>query len=147
MNREMMLRVADAVERENANGVQVSLDMFNWHDKKKLFGFITCGTTACIGGFVDILLEEDRDMARWVSRGFGMLGYVGEGRSIFARAKEALDLNYEEADQLMLDRPAFKHINKNRKYVPDALRWMALTERVDWYEAIRIARCVSEVRG
>lgn len=135
MNKELLLRVADAVEGGEVRGDPVELNMCAWHSHQTW----SCGTTACIGGYVDLLIDESHraiDIDHWL--------YKQERVGIFTVAREALDLSTKEAHLLMTDTDAWGDIHRSKGMVPDALRWMALTGRIDWDEALSAARCVDE---
>lgn len=130
MNAELMLRVADAVESENVRGHRVTLNMHSWHGPD--LG-PSCGTTACIGGYVDLFVHEEIDVSRFYN-----------DMSVFRTAQDALDLTYRDAWALMTDSENYSWINRNKDLVPDALRWMAMTGEISWGKGLQAARCVRE---
>lgn len=144
MNSERFLRLADAVEAEQADGQRVVLDMRTWH------GHDTCGTTACIGGFCDLILR--REQYEWSRREVDDFIVAMHRRhasnprpDIMIKAASWLDLNDLEARELMTTASYFDLILHFRgtKVVPDALRWMAATGKVDWLTALKAAECAN----
>lgn len=117
MNTENMLRVADAIEEESI----AKFNMGAW------VGTSCCGTVACVAGFATLLEPGVRSHRSWSERGEKILG-----------------LTDSEAEELFYGGPhSLDWLTRQKKLVPDAIRWMALTGEVSWRKAIEVAKCVS----
>lgn len=150
MNKQKMLAVADAIERE-----VLEFDMTTWGVKTE------CGTAACVAGHACFLSETYG--ADYVGTRFaGVNDHINMTHSVFGAAQEELELTRHEAEELFrcsrfkgsyivpkLDiwgsnAEAFDYINEHRDLVPDAIRWMVLNERVDWERAFNAVACARE---
>lgn len=130
MNRELMLKVADAIEFHNLP--RVHFDM-NWVLADTDDG---CGTAACIAGHV-LLIEHPE--------------YIKEENRKGSMREAAELLGLHEGERLVLFTPVesdfchrlsatewdcFKFLNRHPKLTADALRWMANNDRIHWGEAL-----------
>lgn len=115
MNKERILAIADAIEKEPKN-----FDMGIYH----------CGSTACIAGHAVIL--------------FGRPKVKYDGIDWFTDGQKLLDLTEEEASELFLGEEleykannlAFHYIMERETGVPAALRWMVENDKIDWKDAL-----------
>lgn len=124
MNKENMLKVADAIEAERVGSKKVHLDVTSWHN------YNSCGTTACIAGFAHHLMFKEGNVTHGKPRAHTSAGLAG---------KEYLGLSREQAGVL------FHGVGYGRDFpdlVPDMLRWMALNGKVSWERAFAAALCV-----
>jgi hypothetical protein len=166
MNRENMLKVADAIEQEIVNfnmstwveygndssrGVQAAVKYVNGH-------IDTCGTIACVGGTANLLdFREQRGNveSKWDRKRRRVRdGRVLQDEAGTNRAARWLGLSDTDADNLFYAREfsrgsgsansmvAFSIVNENRGLVPNALRWMAESGEVSWKKGFEYARCV-----
>lgn len=168
MNRENMAKVADAIEQEN-----VQFDMATWNHNSlytaATFGDAAskgdfCGTSACIGGTATLLQAMDKvkesknysiqivhahvaiDSNELVDTSASWLGLdEEEAHDLFFCHKLARELyGNDNSDNL---RKSYAYINRLRKYVPDALRWMIHTGTVDWKQALKAAKKAAKCRA
>jgi hypothetical protein len=144
MNKEMFLRVADAIEKEQLeDGKPFRFEMSDWVRRYSNPSINNhgnfCGTAACVAGTAVLLKHGDN--------------LHTEGRHYFTlNGREKLFEYQDEGTRIMgLERRAAEHLfgevelaNANRRYVPDALRWMAESGRVDWKKGFEYAQCVEK---
>lgn len=146
MNSDFMLKVADAIEKEqkfhflDKDGWKVTLstsfDMESWGTMVNMEPHthtqaLDCGTSACVAGWACILDSPEG----WYRR---LTGY--DSFSTERRARVLLGLSDADAHRLFYASPVgMVWLNDNAKYVPDALRWMALNGEVDWVRALEAA--------
>lgn len=129
MNREMMHRIADAIEAGQIGGRDVRFNMYTWVDQAyDRDGGHWCGTAACVAGYAYLYQN-------------GAVGRKIRG-NVKLEAQDILDLSDMEARHLFVDHLGF--VTRNRELVPDALRWMAETGQVSWSKGFEYARCVEK---
>lgn len=132
MNKEMFLKVADAIENERDG---VSFKMSTWISQ-------TCGTQACIAGHVAILADPARFRHKAV--------WVGDEGQMSLRmvAIKALGITEQESADLFSGGWygfTLSGLPELRALVPDALRFMVATGRVlPWFDAIGGAMCARD---
>lgn len=136
-----MLRVADAVEAEALSGFH----MQGWIEESP-YPFHSCGTTACVAGFA-FLLDTKRTSREVVNdRRIGPFNF--NDIVIGTRAAEALDLEPAEARRLFYaTSPTNEYLSsatimRYKDLIPDALRWMALRGKVDWWAGLKASACL-----
>jgi hypothetical protein len=160
VNRENMLKVADAIENET-----VRFNMAVWighqtdHEYGDVTGFTsgqkdTCGTACCIGGTADLL--RNREMI--ASGGYSFHGFGWRDIISDSKAAEWLGLSLDEANTLFIaneyrtgvsyssNETAYGYINERRHLVPNALRWMAESGEVSWKKGFEYAECLVKER-
>lgn len=122
MNREMILKVADAIETAGAPEAQPALgfNMGDWISNQLIDNSgHDCGTTACIAGWA--VSVSGRDVAN----------YNGEIRS---DAEHILGLDYDTAEELFVNYPIFSSPSPSQ--AAEVLRRLAETGVVDWSAVI-----------
>lgn len=135
MNVELLRKVADAIERQQVNDRSVGLNMQAWHGVHH-----PCGTSACVAGYVDLIVNEGRQSQRTVVLGI---------------ARASLDLTFSQSQELFFgletglrqgvwNLDILARINRSEHLVPTALRWMADTGRIEWDAALDYACSVKE---
>lgn len=140
MNKEMILKVADAIEadQKNAKTAKLVFDMENWGLETE------CGTVACVAGYC-IALEVPNLFSKVAKLRPGVSfisGGIAQEDFPSAVAKRLMGLETNEADDLFTPFGMIGTINRNASLVPDALRWMALNEKINWEEALASAACL-----
>lgn len=91
MNKEAMLKVAEAIEQRSIPGL--GFDMRSYVQKHP------CGTTACLAGWAVAVLGG---LKKWEELKPVQVGPNGQG-FYWEKARELFDLSEEEADELFLD--------------------------------------------
>lgn len=143
MNSEYMNKVANSIENENTfsfidrEGWKITLHssfgMETWGDLRSSDAdretkVVACGTSACVAGWACLI----NNPAAFYERLQGLYWFATEDP-----AQRLLGLTKDEAHHLFYGGNVGMHqINEVREYVPDALRWMALNDTVDWYRAL-----------
>ena len=129
MNKERMLLVADAIEKEEIA-------------KFRMMDFIRhahCGTVACVAGFTHILInaaaKDDPDNFLSYSRQNTAGDYLGLPHSdayelFFAASMNEGDEDEEREGYVVLDEDDYS------KHGAKAIRWMVANERINWKEAL-----------
>lgn len=115
MNKERMYAVAEAIEKEQI----AKFDMCDFVIKKH-----TCRTAACVCGFAAILEypENTTDIIYEKHNGFMHFGM------------NYFDITDLEADELFVP-ASIGYVNANYQHVPNALRWMADNNIINWNKA------------
>lgn len=127
VNKEMFMKVADAIEKEQIDGFPVRYNQAIWgweHPINRVWSTErthSCGTSACVAGFASL-----------ISKGHINSRVVEDGR-------EALGISEIEADGLFY---SIGIVNANKRLVPDALRYMGESGDVSWVRGFKYARCV-----
>lgn len=147
MNKELLLQVADAIETQRAGRRRVAFNMESWGHRVEEEDHM-CGTVACVAGFT-LAIKHPVVFKKQID---GHLDF--EERSLIDRAGVDLGLTREQARELFLavsfgeetyfrPPPGLHIINNHAEFVPDALRWMAATGRIEWKPALEAAMCVA----
>lgn len=133
-----MLKVADAIEKRQVATTKVGFNMNSYvgdggtRNAQDANGS-WCGTTACVAGFATLInqveLVVDEEQCDWEPHEIG---------------REYLGLSHMQANDLFLD--AVDLFNEKNTLVPDALRYMAMTGKVNWREAIEASACLARDR-
>lgn len=128
MNTELLLKVADAIEKEEL----ASFDMRDWYRKR---GPDHCKTTACIAGFTAMLIGADMSEP-YRLRTFAEQALEG-GPSIATRELFfANSMNERAGDRLIRDSLDVISLHYTQ-HVPAALRWMVENNQYNWREAFK----------
>lgn len=130
MNKKRMLLVADAIEKEQAWKTKATFDMSRYVDISR------CGTSACIAGFASLMTS--RETVSQLRRE----GKIDNANDHFDIGRHVLGLTRQEACILFIN--SMHLFNRYKKLVPDALRWMAHTGKVDIDMSLKAAACVAE---
>lgn len=150
MNKERLLAVADAIERETIH--DLGFNMSNWKSTREHTTMLyasSCGTTACVAGHVVALFQPKRFQdwdANFVMEGLAMEELVG--RFDPTRPVDRIIEQLRERDEL---HKLFHGMDgKGRQYflydIPRemaviAIRRLVETGKTDWEEAERIYQC------
>lgn len=136
MNKDMFLKVADAIEAETAHNEKVRFKMDTWIT----YSEDSCGTSACIAGFANLISAKEVSSFFLTSPDGYKQVLI---KDYYNRGKALMGLTEKEAGYLFVSHIDF--VNANRRLVPDALRYMAEKEKVTtWSEAFKYARCVRD---
>lgn len=135
-NWELLRQVADNIKPDN-------FDMRVFSKRTE------CGTVACVAGHTVWIAKPDK-FQRYI-----ITGNKGSP-SILALAEDELELTNEESSELFYGdgynnrfnyddgNDSMKLISKNRDLVPNALRWMADNQIIDWYLASEAVGFIKE---
>ena len=134
MNTELLRRIADAIESQSVGSRKVGLNMLHWHGQ-----YHACGTSACVAGYTELIETGQASISI----------DVGE------RARVSLALSQDQAHELFYGEDLAKElgvglitaqerINASEHLVPDALRWMADNETIDWRQGLDHACSIRE---
>jgi hypothetical protein len=137
MNKTNMRKVADAIEAETAAGDSFTFNIHHW----VIPANTGCNTIACIGGTANLLelSEIGQEWGTITDIEGSAEKYLGltpaQGVALFYPC-----FDYEKLPGYATD--AFSYVNRNKKLVPDVLRYMAEKGKVDWIGGFEYARCV-----
>lgn len=128
MNTELLLKVADAIEKEEL----ASFDMRDWYRKR---GPDHCKTTACIAGFTAMLIGAD------MSESYRLRNYAEqalEGGPSIATRELFFAHSMNERVEGVIKRDGLVVISLYyTQYAPAALRWMVENNQYNWREAFK----------
>ena len=135
MNKERMLAVADAIEKEEIAKFRM-LDFIEKCDNNQ------CGTTACVAGFAHLIMgtkiNNDIDNVLSNDRLDEARNYLGlnyeEARELFY-AGSMDNYNNAEYDELEDGYIVIDDLGYN-KYGAQVIRWMVENDRINWNEAL-----------
>ncbi len=127
MNKERLLQVADAIEREEI----AKFDMGTWYSRPSdafKAEYPKCETTGCVAGFAMLMFGD------------------GDYSSMHQFPAKLLEVPEDVAYELFYagsvatdDDSGFTVISANRDYtqaVPEALRWMVANDTINWRDAL-----------
>ena len=129
MNRENVLKVADAIENHTIEGLGFNMLTYGSEHYRDRSGH-NCGTVACIAGYAQAL---SGDIAEYIPTQAKLFLDLtdDEANELFLRTKERHEIEYNVEEDLckadeLLD-------NTTPQEAVDVLRYLAATGKVDWH--------------
>ena len=125
MNRELILKLADQIEKSKSysQGEQVRIKLTSK-------GGESCGTPGCISGHC-VVMHSNFDSFEGLS-GRHFFGKDGRQYETSATAAKMLELNYKQAKDLFSPVPYGFFRPSTAKDAARTLRYLAATGKVDW---------------